>query len=889
MSAMSESGKTPFVFLAKLRDQFVSFGQKAADGFRTPVALNALFAGAYTFVGFIVALTPIIWLVSHFSRSTVPVPIAARGALALLWSALGGTTRVTTSAGDIPGSTEWQAALAIRPTFLSILFLFVAAWVLKRVIKAHASSTINPGWVATAFGVGVAVTGGLGALFGGGAVDWNDQTIARVMAPRWVDLVVVAMVVILPVLWLSLRGQSRGSSGAASGWGWSRVSLATFAKVYAVVVTVALATYFIVNIIRPQFITSSESPQPLIDFSWDRVVAPIGLVILFLPTLVAYVLFYFAGVSVGGSGLGTFDSETWSDSAKSFLNDVTDPFGSASLFDGNTLPAFLIVLAVLCALGAGGWAAIKTNYQPQWLSDSRRILVTTLIAGAVLLLVTQQRVGWTNNGVPAREAVNGQIALASGFVRVGLGAGALALMSFALMLLSLISAIALREFLADGLPRLTGRVTGDKPVRTGERKASLVLGGRVVTTLLVLAVALPLAGAIFERAWALADGPGKVVKSGIVALDSGDVKAIQEQFGFKTDRKQWFSTSTLRRAMSDWTPGKSDQDLVTLESRYSLNNSHNRDWKLGELDAVGIPSWTLDDKTSQTQLSLQGTVRDRFKVLRHADYAWTTSPLAVNVSAGPFYPAALATGILINGNKTGPGTFFGVPGFYRVSARPYGVIARTDQTFYFNGSELDIQVGTQGNVPKRIENQVTALLGKTQRACENVNKELKSQCLKGGELFSEKSIVSGVRDVPDYDTYDISKVSSQSLKCDSDSSRVTSSVSVLYSRPCNQDVNFTVTYIKDAITEPIYQTRSYQTYVTDGYDLVDTCPDLPYYCYDNVPYGHYETRSRQVVVGQRVLEPRKTYVTNYTSSVEYSIRAQAALQKNKTFAVSKVG
>ena len=180
MSAMSESGKTPFVFLAKLRDQFVSFGQKAADGFRTPVALNALFAGAYTFVGFIVALTPIIWLVSHFSRSTVPVPIAARGALALLWSALGGTTRVTTSAGDIPGSTEWQAALAIRPTFLSIVFLFVAAWVLKRVIKAHASSTINLGWVATAFGVGVAVTGGLGALFGGGAVDWNDQTIARV-------------------------------------------------------------------------------------------------------------------------------------------------------------------------------------------------------------------------------------------------------------------------------------------------------------------------------------------------------------------------------------------------------------------------------------------------------------------------------------------------------------------------------------------------------------------------------------------------------------------------------------------------------------------------------------------------------------------------------------
>jgi len=872
--------------LANAKLKTSEFVNGAVGSMRSTAALSAFFAGIYSFVASLVILTPLLWGISHFAKASISWSAAVRGSLGLMWSALGGSVRLTSPSGEVPGSSEFVGSLILRPTLLSLVFLLAAAWVFRATMKRAADDESSLGWSGTAFGVGVALTGALGVFLGRGAIDWNDASVLRVLPPRILDVLVVAVVVIVPTLWLAARKKVRVSDSESNGWRWSRVTLATFVKIYFAAVALAILVYLLVEIIRPQFITSSETPQPLLDFSWNEVVAPIAAVVLFLPTIVIFVLFYFAGVSVGQSGIGSLGSDE-----ASSVSDVVGLFpgsGFISLF-GGSLPVVLLVIATLCSLGAGGWAAIRTSYVPTWLNDSRRILVSSLLAGFALLLFTESRIGWTNNGVPATQATNGQVPLESGFIRLGLGGGAIALMCFVLMVLSLVSSTRLIEFLLDGMPRLSRRMTGKMRSQEFRPKARFVWLGRLVVLALTLAVVLPLAGAVFERAWAIVDGPGKVIKSGMVALETGNVKTIQDSFGFETDKGKWLNESTMRRAMSDWAPGKDDNSLVTLPSKTSINNSHDRQWKLSELDAVGIPQWTLGDKTSRTELSLQGTVSDRYTLFRHADYAWTTPPLSVSLSAGQFYPQKAAQKVTVNGNPLKPGTYYGVPGFYQVSAPAYGVIAATNATFYFDGTELAILVGSEGNVPKSTEGQVKATLDKSQKACESVNTQLKSACVKNDSLLANKEYVSGERDVPDYDSYKISNVDNKSLSCSSDSSRVNSSVSVLYSRPCNQQIAFVITYVKNAITEPIYQTRTSQVYVNDGYDTIDTCPYESYYCYDYVPYGHYETRSRQVVVGQRLIEPRKTFVTKFKSETDFVIQVQAVLQKNRSFKVTKVG
>ena len=868
---------------AKLKTS--EFVNGAVGSVRSTSSLSALFAGIYTFVAFVLILTPLVWGVSHLAQASVSWSAAVRGSLGLMWSALGGTIRLTSPSGEVPGSSEFVGSLILRPTLLSLVFLLVAAWVFRATMKRAADDESSLGWSGTAFGVGVALTGALGVFLGRGSIDWNGESVLRVLPPRIVDVLVVAVVVIVPTLWLASRKKVPVSDSESNGWLWSRVTLATFVKIYTVAVALAIFVYLLVEIIRPQFITSSETPQPLLDFSWNDVAAPIAAVVLFLPTIVIFVLSYLAGVSIGQSGIGSLSSEQ-----ASSVSDVVGLFpgsGFISLF-GGSLPVVLLVIATLCSLGAGGWAAIRTSYVPTWLNDSRRILVSSLLAGFALLLFTESRIGWTNNGVPAIQATNGQVPLESGFIRLGLGGGAIALMCFVLMVLSLISSTRLIEFLLDGMPRLTRRMAGKVRSQEFRPKARFVWLGRLVVLAVTLAVVLPVSGAVFERAWAIFDGPGKVIKSGMVALETGNVKTIQDSFGFETDENKWLSEATMRRAMSDWAPGKDDNSLVTLSSKKSINNSHDRRWKLSELDAVGIPQWTLGDKTSRTELSLQGTVSDRYRWFRHADYAWTTSPLSVSLSAGQFYPQKAVQRVTVNGNPLKPGTFYGVPGFYQVSAPAYGVIAATNQTFYFDGTELTILVGSEGNVPKATEDQVKATLDRSQKACESVNAQLKSACVKNDSLLANKQYVSGTRDVPDYDSYKISNVDNNSLTCGADSSRVNSTVSVLYSRQCNQDVTFTITYVKNAITEPIYETRTSQVYVNDGYEEIDTCPYESYYCYEYVPTGYYETRSRQVVVGQRLIEPRKTFVTKYKSETDFAIRVQAVLQKNKSFKVTKL-
>ena len=124
--------------LANAKLKTSEFVNGAVGSMRSTAALSAFFAGIYSFVASLVILTPLLWGISHFAKASISWSAAVRGSLGLMWSALGGSVRLTSPSGEVPGSSEFVGSLILRPTLLSLVFLLAAAWVFRATMKRAA-------------------------------------------------------------------------------------------------------------------------------------------------------------------------------------------------------------------------------------------------------------------------------------------------------------------------------------------------------------------------------------------------------------------------------------------------------------------------------------------------------------------------------------------------------------------------------------------------------------------------------------------------------------------------------------------------------------------------------------------------------------------------------
>ena len=578
----------------------------------------------------------------------------------------------------------------------------------------------------------------------------------------------------------------------------------------------------------------------------------------------------------------------------SWVNSVIDYLSghindSLSIFNGTRTPLTwtLIILAVISGIGAGAIASIRARYIPNWANDSRRLLVTAGATALFLTWFTQYKVTWTNHGVPERIAAQGQIILQSGYARFGLGLGSFLVFTVFLMTLSLLFVKYVRDIIGNGMP-IIRNVFAKNYENLDEFNPRGRVVGRVISTSLILWILIPIGGSIFERQWAVMDGPDKVVAAGMRAFESGDPEKIASEYNFVYNKQIWLTKPILVRALRDWMPGNSETNLSVLKSNSTLDNSNGKTWQLGQLDVVSNQSWIKNAATSKSSFELNGKVEDRYKVLRHAVYKWSADPFTVEIKLGPFYPKNLTNKITLNGEKIKPGKYFAVPGFYTISAPGAGIIDKTDGTLAADGHSLVIEVGTKGSLPSFVNRRVAKLLDEKKRICAKISKDLTSEC--SSAFATNAEMIPGSESVPSWDSYTYANIKTKSYTCTDSTSKVTSTNSVITTKKCTQEIAFTVNWVKDAITEPITRDVDKDVYVIDGYRDGSNCIDYDSYLdycyeYEQVPYGHYETQTTTVTVGTRTIEPRHIYKREYTSSVDFWLSAIATKGKNNAFTV----
>ena len=846
--------------------------------------LRFLTYGVFLFASFVSVVATAIFLAGLAWDANITVPTAIKAGVGTVASALGSLIHIGTDPQQSSESADFLFSFALRPTLLTAAFIWICIRVAKKWTSKFAPEDLATGWIAATMGLGVSSASYIALHFSKGSLStWNGEVLGSVFGSTLQDFLTVFALVALPTAW-AIRPRTESDVDVTStGWMWSRQTLSIFGKLFLSLATVAVLTYGLINVIRPHFVLSSPDAAPLIDVSWQAVVAPLISLVLVLPTLVIYALMYFAGITIGFDAKSTIGGFDLADNIWAFTMNQADAFADRSVFvdHQSTLGIALVLLSIISALTAGAWASLKLNYKPTWSQDSRRFLLTAALVGLALLWITEARVSWTNGGVSPQEVTNGQLALTDGSIRYGLGAGSILGLAVTLSVLSVLSGGYLGRFLGLALPRTSRIVTSKADIVSGRTESTPLIRslGRLISACAILWVAIPLSAAIGERIWAQVDGPHVVAKQAIAALESGDPAKIAKISELPASKTLWLPSPIMKRALRDWKEGASDAAPVVSDSNYALKNSNKRAWALGELDVVARTEWTNGNLRAIKNLPLEGEVQDRFKVLRHASYKWNAKSQYLTLETGPFFPKKLVGQIRVNGEKLKLGTYLAVPGVYRVTAPGIGIIAKTKENLVASDSNLIITVGVKASLPKKVEARITSLAQRTIASCSKIKSrtttyDITTPCLPDNTI-GQKAVASKSYD-DRWDTFTVSKVKNVSLSCDDPTATVTSSKSMVNSRLCEQKASFTVKFVTNAVTEPIYETRRQRVFVEDGRE--DTCPDLPYYCWE--PVGHYEYQDVQIVVGRKEISPRRVQLVPFTSDVSFRIEIEARKTKS---------
>ena len=593
----------------------------------------------------------------------------------------------------------------------------------------------------------------------------------------------LSLLITFLVIWVAAA--LAGSNGKATVAAWSRLALVFFARIYSTLIGLAAVVFVITSAMNPVFQMAVGEQPPTPEVAVNTTIWIITIVALFVINAAAVLFAGFAGLPIGSEITlsGQFPAITW-------LGDTLNSY-NFWLFNNFGVWAYVGVALVVSgtAFVAGALASKKLGVSPSGSSAFWQALMVALFStGAVAYFASVQlSASPVASEKPASVAVN-------------FGVAVLAVVAFTsvLQVLSFWAASKHARFTHEALPRFFAFwAKAEKPAT---RSSAARVVGLLTVGLLLAAALTPITAATINRMWAAVDGPtqlGDSTASKLVNLKIADLKKLLSN----KSTKAWLSDKILQAAQLD----KNSEHSTTVL------NDLDKNWRVGNLDATVTLTLGKGKESTTYTFQTDSKVTNPSWLITHPEFKALLSPVTIHLAVNP----ALASqskklNLTVNGQKSSAGSYFAIPGKYKITADGYKLIAATNQTYYTSNNEFTVNIGTSVNLPKGAADTLNAaLLGKA-KSCFKASSSGSADCYTTDAVISNASVSAGNAPTDAFessqDGFVAGKVSCVTNKA---TDKLKSDVKMTRTESCSATVTFTEHFYKSAKqTVPVYETQT---------------------------------------------------------------------------------
>lgn len=661
------------------------------------------------------------------------------------------------------------AELQFAPSLLSLLL----ALAVYKIARSQAASSRTPAIAAIS-----SVTLAFGFSLGLAALGWLAQGLLSVQPPTFASLFLVGALASLVGLIASSRDAEGKSFSTRTTW------VLAAAGRYFLMVSVATASLIALALvylgIEPDFAMSEPTPPEVVLTALEtfQLTLAIFAVLLFAPTL-----FFTAVMALSGASFGfTLPNEFASQIAGLANIDLDNQLSTSMIaWLGLWIIPLALSLIIAPALMAGARSTKKFSYEASRGSDFAALGLFVFVSMLALHHLSELRVA----AFSVAEDVTDEVGVVAGGTSLVAVAPWVILGSIAIYLASR----HWSSFLAGAFPRIViGKSFKTNPV---QRTLAMQLTGRITSTVVIGAMVAAIGIVSTERIVAAVDSPESRAKSLIDTLDPETVEEFKKRYTNTGNGSVWFEDEILLAGLPS----------AETSLSFATNNLNDREWSVGDLDAVTVATWALDAGTASAKISFTHDLRDDFFIDR-AVFSPKLEPSRVTLSFDPKLEPMIVKKdreILVNGSKVAEGQYMMLPGSYKIDFPGYKLVAPFNETVFSSAEQLNqiVEIPPTINFPGNSKDRLTDQALNEANSCE-VSGGWDLECL--GVTISRAGTgakTTGVAPASYYDFAD-SGLSVKSVVCESVSFQLLRADRIKATAVCDVEVAFSRQYFDSA-------------------------------------------------------------------------------------------
>lgn len=684
--------------------------------------------------------------------------------------------------------------VGLHPTLLT-LGLIISTYFLakKQSKKLTVLSTSTRLISAASVGLGFTAFAWLVSLFAasstfvvGGAVTLQPSSLLSLL-PLFVVVSVVALAGV------TAATTSTFKSGL---FAWAvRSTFAFFVSFTALIFTVLLIVSIILWI-QPDF--ANSLPEVKADNSFTNYIGLGALgVAIFLPTILLYVFV----IGVGGSLGLTYKLDNATSGVWDAVAGVLPAFNFSNVdvlsILGFPYEAALLAVVAVVAMTSAVIGHHQTGYVPRKLSHFLAFFAVALGLLVAATFLSDASVTWSNRGQTASTFSQGAVQLDEGSARAGITLGLLVLVFMLMTAAGFGATKHFRNFLSESYPRLFAYTSGKPVLSDDKRRFSARLFGLETVVVLVLAIAVPTTFVTVERVWASVDTPVALASSFGSQIQNGDVATVKSMLQ-GDENYPWVSDKVLKIA----------KPKTGWSQNSSAKNLNDRNWEVGNLDAVAALTWESKNGKVTYELPTTSKLKTYMGFIKHPTFKLQPEPVYVTFANDIFYPGDLMAKALLNGEKVQSGTYRAFPGQYHVVAEGYKLIAPTDKWISSTGPELLISVGSDMALPANADEAFTKAADARAASCNSVDASGNGTCFGVDAVDAHATVTQGTEPT-EYFNATNTEYTATGTKCSAGGkSWLLSAESVARKVTCVTTVEFLTSYTKSNyayVQQPIFK------------------------------------------------------------------------------------
>lgn len=496
---------------------------------------------------------------------------------------------------------------------------------------------------------------------------------------------------------------------------WALWSLWYVVVIAIVVLFFAFIVLWIYNTVNPDFgIATRQLPAPGLEVPGIVAVIVLLVALLFMPTILFYILSYIFGSSVGYTGdLGAFSDILFGLGVTDFLDGTSLSLGEVS--------ALGLLLAFFIALFAGAAAGTRVNISSKHPTAVIAIFLAALSATAVSVRLTNFGIS-TTNGVEFAspdspepfqfETILGVLLPSILFVAIVITIGAY------------LGGLVFQDTLVSSSRGFTS-ILIQRNLMNREVGFDGIVVGTLVGLLVFISAAVPWTIATVNKATTALTGPEVFAENWLGFYEADVPTALQAV----SPRNDMIPNKILEKALPE-----------KYSSEISSTDSIGEDWVPGNLRANTITTVTLEDDSFEIEMNSSATIKSDFP-LTYSDFSHQIFSGAISFEKVGAAEGSDGYPLIVNGESLEFGAYHLIPGVYEVEVPDNGMVAGFQETLYISSNELiEIQVGDEVLLDEDQRDQISTILTAPETECLGESTDDSETCVDIEDLMEKAEL-----------------------------------------------------------------------------------------------------------------------------------------------------